>query len=450
MRYLICSLAVLLTATSLSFGATKTWTGLGADTNWATAANWANNVGPVAGDDLVFPAAAAQQTNNNNTLLLTTYRSITIEGGAYTMGGNPIRLSTGLTAAAGTHSLNFALTLSAPQTFSAGTGAAVTIVILSVGSNALTIDGAGTVGIGLISGSGGVVKNGQGIGGIFAASGYSGPMTLNDGIFVVDANIPNSAITVQGAPATPTNLTLSGFGGTGTVGAVNVVSGVVSSGTLSSPTGILNINNGLTLTANGAFGCKIAGPAPGANGYDQLNVTGTVNLGNALFVPLPISTYRPSIGDALTIIRNDGTDAVVGTFFGLPEGAMFAGPLNTAYRITYHGGDGNDVVLTRVARTAFDLDGDGKADAAIYRPSQGYWWQLNSSNQSVLVTAFGLASDVIVPADYDGDNKTDISVFRPSTGNWYSMPISRCRRITTATDVLTSPCSDPRPGRGTS
>lgn len=48
------------------FAATKTWDGGGADANWTTAANWSTDIAPVAGDDLIFPAAAAQHTNNNN------------------------------------------------------------------------------------------------------------------------------------------------------------------------------------------------------------------------------------------------------------------------------------------------------------------------------------------------------------------------------------------------
>ncbi len=415
----IALLLLILLLPICSLGATKTWTGSGADANWGTAANWTPSGAPVANDDLVFPVTGLQQSNNNNTTLFTTYRSITVEGGTYTFGGNLIRLSNGLIVNSGTQTFNIGITLSAPQTFLADNGGTATIVLLSVGSNLLTIDGAGIVGIGLISGTGGVVKNGSGAGAIIAATGFSGPIALNNGIFVVDANIPSSNVTVNNPTVTTGGLAISGFGGTGTVGSVNVIQGAVSAGTLTSPTGILSISNGLTFTANGNYACKIGGAVPGANGHDQLNVTGSVNLNSARLAPIPWANFRPVIGDTYVILRNDGSDAINGTFLNLPNNSVFSGPLNTAFRITYNGGDGNDVAIQVVPRSPYDFDGDGKTDISIYRPSTTTWWFQSSINSVQTPTTWGFSTDVLAPADYDGDNKTDVAVFRPSNGTWF-------------------------------
>ncbi|MFB3884287.1 MAG: FG-GAP repeat domain-containing protein [Thermodesulfobacteriota bacterium] len=71
-----------------------------------------------------------------------------------------------------------------------------------------------------------------------------------------------------------------------------------------------------------------------------------------------------------------------------------------------------------------DYDGDGKTDLAVWRPGDGYWRILRSSDQGVIQTNWGTGSmnDIPAPGDYNGDKKTDLAVYRFSDGNWYIYP----------------------------
>lgn len=165
--------------------------------------------------------------------------------------------------------------------------------------------------------------------------GGAGKLTQNGaGELIVSAlNTYTGNVAVTGG-------TLSGGG---QIGDVTVGSGATLAPSTTS-TQIFNTGN-VTFSAGSTFAVALNGTTAGTS-YDQLNVTGKVNLAGAtLNVNL---AFTPAIGTAFTLIQHDGTDTVIGTFAGLAQGATFV--LNgMTFQISYVGGTGNDVVLTRTA-----------------------------------------------------------------------------------------------------
>lgn len=154
-----------------------------------------------------------------------------------------------------------------------------------------------------------------------------GTLNVPAGTYPGNVNI-TKAINVKGSFTVGGTFTLSNAGAQ------------VSPGT--SP-GIIN-SGSLSLTSGSTVNIEINGPNVGSQ-YDQLNVTGTVSLGNAT-----LNTtlgFAPTAGQVFTIINNDGGDAVTGTFAGLAEGDVFYEGAHS-FRISYVGGTGNDVTLTSV------------------------------------------------------------------------------------------------------
>jgi len=314
---------------------TKTWTGLGGDNKWSTAANWSPGA-PVVGDDLVFPDAAAQKVNDNDVPGMS-FNSISFTGpaGGYNISGNGIVSSAGITADnSGTNTVAFSVTLAGPQTFTI-TGDRLSMNgLLDLSSHTLTFAGSGVAELwGGAVGTGGISSS-LGILGLSANATYAGPTNITGGQFVVGGTSlsPSSVVTVSGG-----GLQFANGGSTGPV-TVQSNTSVSFGGGGSSQVGYvtdLNLQSG-SLMNLGMYGV--------AN-YGQAIASGSVSIGGSnLFAGW---NFTSSTGNAFTIIDKTSPGAISGTFNGRPEGATF-GANGRTYQITYQGGDGNDVVLTDV------------------------------------------------------------------------------------------------------
>lgn len=88
------------------------------------------------------------------------------------------------------------------------------------------------------------------------------------------------------------------------------------------------------------------------------------------------------------------------------------------FGLTFRWGTAGDRIVSG------DFDGNGKADMAVFRPTDGTWHVITSDAQNAISAGrmffnWGLPGDIPQPADYDGDRRTDFAVFRPSNGTWY-------------------------------
>jgi subtilisin-like proprotein convertase family protein len=228
------------------------------------------------------------------------------------------------------------------------------------------------------------------------------------------------------ASAYPSNIVVSGL--TGTVGKVTV--------TLSNVTHSFPDDFDVLLVGPSGERALIMSDVGGGQDFNNGTLTFDQTAANLIPDSTPFSsgTYKPSNYAGEPTLEPDGIDIFPSPG---PGQGNFPSDLNVfngtvpngtwqLFIVDDENGDSGMIaggwsmtISTGSARTAFDFDGDGKADISVQRSSTGAWYRLNSSNGGFLGTQYGASGDRSVPADFDGDGKTDIAVFRPSTGAWY-------------------------------
>lgn len=344
---------------------THTWTGGGSTSLWSRPENWANfSVPPANGIvNLVFPGGKPWKTSTNDIAGLVV---TSLEADDYGMvfhgtgSGTTLRLSglVDINSGSVTFGSTLTLRLNGTTTFSLGTAY---VGVGTYSQSTVVFDGK-------ITGPGGLTISGtsaygNGLGGnaqftAWGANDYTGPTILEDDIHVELGNyayIGSSqplVLMVVGVTSIPTTLTIRN-------GADVELMRSNQIGDTASVTLLQNSRLDLSRFADtiGSFTCKgnLESELYSASTYGRLTVNGTVaitthaepdwsQLVDDQLRVIRNPNYTPAANTTFTLITNDGTDAITGTFHGWPENdsASLGG---TVFRLRYGGGTGNDLTL---------------------------------------------------------------------------------------------------------
>jgi autotransporter-associated beta strand protein len=191
-----------------------------------------------------------------------------------------------------------------------------------------------------VGGFGAAVKTTSGTVTLTGGNSFLGGTTVSNGTLILKSpGTLSSAVVVNGGT----------FGGTGTVDDTLTINGGSHAPGLSP--GVMTVNSNYTLNASGTLQMEIFGTAPGTQ-YDQLKVTGANSLVTLAGVLEIVTTNTQPVGTTFCIITNTGSQPVSGTFANRPQDSGFVADNTNWFRISYTGGSGNDVILTRIATPA--------------------------------------------------------------------------------------------------
>lgn len=227
---------------------------------------------------------------------------------------------------------------------------------------------------GVVSGTGNITKNGAGTLTLSGANTNTGTLTVASNKITLNGSANNN-ITVNSGALLDGN------------GIINGNLTLLNGATLApgNNVGVLTINGNLKANSGSTLSFDIGGTNAGTN-YDQLAVNGTADIAGANLVAN--HSYTAGNADSYTLISNDGSDAITGTFSGRAEGSTLTANGNaTPLKVSYSGGTGNDFTLT--APTASTIVGVTSSTAnGTYKIGDNISIQVNF-DQAVTVNATG-------------------------------------------------------------
>ena len=171
------------------------------------------------------------------------------------------------------------------------------------------------------------------------ANTYSGTTFVEAGTLRVNGSLA-SAVIVEAAG------TLCGTGALNRT--VNVEGGVLAPGADGAGSGLITLGRFLRIGGGGSLKIGVGSSASGR--VVMTHPEARIRLDQAELDLSLLAGGAPVLAAGVTIIDNQGSEPVEGAFADLPEGGVFEIGTGRLATITYAGGDGNDVVVTRQDR----------------------------------------------------------------------------------------------------
>ncbi len=332
-------------------GVTREWSGAGGNAAWSNPANWVGNNVAGNGTFVNFPSSASAFTVvRDSTINLIGIEFLSGANG-YQISGAGMPVDQNITQAVGAGSN----TITAPISFT-GFGTSSKRIEVAAGTlslgNVVLPGSAATLDVGINSGAtclingsiGGSAQRLDFFGGGFTRLGmtstfdapvsvqFSHILMLASGVVLNTAQPwtvgTDARVVMETGSAITSELRLDGD-------AVLWLRAPASSGSAAAQS--------LVLHPDASVWFEI-GSAGESNRLVTLGANGP-NLANAALAVVPTGGFTSSTGTQLSVI-DPAWGTVLGEFAGLPEGGALAASNGRVYQISYHGGDGNAVVLT--------------------------------------------------------------------------------------------------------